>query len=335
MKAYVLHGIGDLRYEDWPLPELRPGWALVRVLAAGICSSDIPRIFEKGTYHFPTVPGHEFSGRVEKVGDARDSKWIGRRAGIFPLIPCKKCPSCEKGQYETCSNYDYVGSRRDGGFAEYAAVPVWNLIELPESVSDIQGALLEPAAVALHAVKRGGMYPGASVCVVGTGAIGLLAGQWARIYGAGRVAVKGRDETKRQIVQQCGLEYMRDARPGEEFDCVIEAVGSDRALEESLLLTAPGGRLVLMGNPDGPRSLSQDLYWRILRKQLTLTGTWNSSYGHAASDWMETLQALADQALRTDMAVTHILEKAELAKGLAMMRNRSEFYCKVVVRWSI
>ena len=90
-----------------------------------------------------------------------------------------------------------------------------------------------------------------------------------------------------------------------------------------------------MGNPDGPRSLSQDLYWRILRKQLTLTGTWNSSYGHAASDWMETLQALADQALRTDMAVTHILEKAELAKGLAMMRNRSEFYCKVVVRWSI
>ena len=67
MKAYVLHGISDLRYEDCPLPELRPGWALVRVLAAGICSSDVPRIFEKGTYHFPTIPGHEFSGRVEAV----------------------------------------------------------------------------------------------------------------------------------------------------------------------------------------------------------------------------------------------------------------------------
>ena len=177
MKAYVLHGIGDLRYEDWPKPELRPGWALVKVLAAGICSSDIPRIFTKGTYHFPTIPGHEFCGRVEAVHDGGDSGWVGKRVGVFPLIPCRKCPSCQQGQYETCGHYDYLGSRRDGGFAEYAAVPVWNLIELPDTVSDIQGALLEPAAVALHAVKRAEIAAGDSVCVVGTGAIGLLAGQ--------------------------------------------------------------------------------------------------------------------------------------------------------------
>ena len=233
MKAYVLHGIGDLRYEDWSLPEIYPGWALVKVLVAGICSSDIPRIFEKGTYHFPTIPGHEFSGKVERVADESDRHWVGKRVGVFPLIPCKKCASCEKGQYETCSNYDYIGSRRDGGFAEYVAVPVWNLLELPETVSDVQGALLEPAAVALHAVKRAQIFPSASICVVGTGAIGLLAGQWAKIYGADRVVIKGRSEFKRQLVQQCGLEYMGDDRSGEEFDCVIEAVGSVRALEES------------------------------------------------------------------------------------------------------
>lgn len=331
MKAYVLHGIGDLRYEDCPLPEIRPGWALVKVLAAGICSSDIPRIFEKGTYHFPTIPGHEFSGKVEKVADENDCRWVGRRVGVFPLIPCKKCPSCEKRQYETCSNYDYIGSRRDGGFAGYVAAPVWNLIELPETVSDVQGALLEPAAVALHAVKRAQIFPGASVCVVGAGTIGLLAGQWAKVLGAGRAVVKGRSDGKRQIVQQCGLEYLQDTRPGEEFDCVIEAVGSEKSLEESLLLTAPGGRLVLMGNPDGSRSLSQDLYWRILRKQLTLTGTWNSSYGNAGSDWAEALQALAGQTLQTSAIVTHILGKAELAKGLEIMRDRSELYCKVVL----
>ena len=134
MKAYVLHGIGDLRYEDRSLPEHYPGWALVKVLVAGICSSDIPRIFEKGPYHFPTIPGHEFSGKVERVADESDRHWLGKRVGVFPLIPCKKCASCEKGQYETCSNYDYIGSRRDGGFAEYVAVPVWNLLELPETV---------------------------------------------------------------------------------------------------------------------------------------------------------------------------------------------------------
>ena len=335
MKAYVLHGIGDLRYEDCPLPEIRPSWALVKVLAAGICSSDIPRIFEKGTYHFPTVPGHEFSGRVEKVADESDTQWVGKRVGVFPLIPCKKCASCEKGQYETCSNYDYIGSRRDGGFAEYVAVPVWTLIELPETVSDIQGALLEPAAVALHAVKRAEIFPGASVCVVGTGAIGLLAGQWAKILGAGRAVIKGRSESKKQIVQQCGLEYTSLFRPGEEFDCVIEAVGSVMALEESLLLTAPGGKLVLMGNPDGPRTLSQDLYWRILRKQLTLIGTWNSSYGSSDSDWTGTIQAMADGNLQTDATVTHLLSKKELSKGLEIMRGKLEPFCKVMLRCSL
>ena len=331
MKAYVLHGIGDLRYEDWSLPEIYPGWALVKVLVAGICGSDIPRIFENGTYHFPTIPGHEFSGKVERVADESDRHWLGKRVGVFPLIPCKKCASCEKGQYETCSNYDYIGSRRDGGFAEYVAVPVWNLLELPETVSDVQGALLEPAAVALHAVKRAQIFPSASICVVGTGAIGLLAGQWAKIYGADRVVIKGRSEFKRQLVQQCGLEYMGDDRSGEEFDCVIEAVGSVRALEESLLLTAPGGRLVLMGNPDGPRTLSQELYWRILRKQLTLAGTWNSSYGDEDSDWTEVVQTLVDKKLQIGAVVTHVLESKKLMDGLAMMRNRTETFGKILL----
>lgn len=333
MKAYVLHGIGDLRCEDRPVPELPSGWALVKVLAAGICSSDIPRIFEKGTYHFPTIPGHEFSGRVEAVRGEADSGWIGKRVGVFPLIPCKKCASCLKGQYETCENYDYLGSRRDGGFAEYAAVPVWNLLELPDTVSDVQGALLEPAAVALHAVRRAEISKGDNVCVVGTGAIGLLAGQWANIRGAGRVAVKGRGEAKRSLAESCGLEYLVDAA-GEQFDRVIEAVGSETALAESIQLTAPGGRLVLMGNPDGPRCLSQDAYWRILRKQLTLTGTWNSSYGSEGSDWVETVRAMDRGKLRVQEMASHVVGGAELAKGLKIMKEKAVPYCKIVMEWS-
>lgn len=333
MKAYVLHGIGDLRYEDWPVPELQPGWALVKVLAAGICSSDIPRIFTKGTYHFPTIPGHEFCGRVEAVHDEADSGWVGKRVGVFPLIPCKKCPSCAKGQYETCGHYDYLGSRRDGGFAEYAAVPVWNLIELPDAVGDVQGALLEPAAVALHAVKRAEIQPGGSVCVVGTGAIGLLAGQWARLQGAGRAAVKGRSEVKRSLAEQCGLEYLTDTG-NEQFDRVVEAVGSEAALAESIRLAAPGGRLVLMGNPDGPRTLSQDAYWRILRKQLTLTGTWNSSFGNENSDWTQAVEALSGMKLRAEAVASHVWSGRALAKGLELMRGKREPYCKIVTEWN-
>ena len=331
MKAYVLHGIGDLRYEDRPTPELRPGWALVKVLAAGICSSDIPRIFTKGTYHFPTIPGHEFCGRVEAVADSADSGWIGKRAGVFPLIPCRKCPSCQKGAYETCEHYDYLGSRRDGGFAEYAAVPVWNLIELPDTASDIQGALLEPAAVALHAVRQAGIPNGGSVCVIGTGAIGLLAGQWAKLRGAGCVVIKGRNDAKRELAQNCGLEYLTDAS-GRQFDRVIEAVGSEAALTEGIHLTVSGGKLVLMGNPSGPRALSQDTYWRILRKQLTIVGTWNSSFGGEKSDWTETVDAIAEK-LRTDPVISYSLEKEQLGFGLAAMRDKTGPCCKVCLRF--
>lgn len=330
MKAYVLHGIGDLRYEDWPAPELQPGWALVKVLAAGICSSDIPRIFQKGTYHFPTVPGHEFCGQVETVADDADRSWIGKRVGVFPLIPCKKCPSCQKGHYETCEHYDYLGSRRDGSFAEYVAVPVWNLLELPDMVSDIQGALLEPAAVALHAIRRARVCKGDNVCVVGTGAIGLLAGQWAKLQGAGRVIIKGRNEGKRKFAEGCGLEYLTDSS-GEQFDRVIEAVGSEAALVESINLTVREGRLVLVGNPEGPRTLSQDLYWRILRKQLTLTGTWNSSYGSEDSDWTRVVETMRNEELRTGAIVSHVLSSRDLVKGLRIMKGKWEPYCKIIV----
>ena len=87
MKAYVLHAVNDLRYDDVSMPDCPEEWAIVEVKAAGICSSDIARIFTKGTYHFPTIPGHELSGKVKSVGSESDNCWIGKKVGVFPLIP--------------------------------------------------------------------------------------------------------------------------------------------------------------------------------------------------------------------------------------------------------
>ena len=144
MKAYNLHAINDLRYEEVKMPECPSGWAIIQVKAAGICSSDIPRIFTKGTYHFPTIPGHEFSGIVHSVADAENEYLVGKTVGIFPLIPCRQCVSCAKKHYEMCSNYDYIGSRRNGAFAEYVAAPVWNLVELPNNIPFEVAAMMEP-----------------------------------------------------------------------------------------------------------------------------------------------------------------------------------------------
>ena len=117
------------------LPSLGEREVLVAVKAAGICGSDIPRIYRTGAYHYPLIPGHEFSGQVVQVQDEKDSSWLNQRVGIFPLIPCKNCMPCRKKQYEMCRNYSYLGSRRDGGFAELVSVPVQNLLSLPQETA--------------------------------------------------------------------------------------------------------------------------------------------------------------------------------------------------------
>ena len=137
MKAWVLHGVNDIRLEEKEEPQLRADEALVCVKAAGICGSDIPRIYKTGAHVHPLIPGHEFSGQVVKVGHKADIKWLHKRVGIFPLIPCRKCAACQRQQYELCRDYGYLGSRRNGGFAEYTAVPQWNLIELPDRVCTV------------------------------------------------------------------------------------------------------------------------------------------------------------------------------------------------------
>ena len=198
MKAYVLNGINRLEYVDVTLPDLDEGEVLVEVKAVGICGSDIPRIYETGTYHFPTIPGHEFAGIVHSVSDNSLSKWIGKRVGVFPLIPCKQCVSCRNKQYEMCINYDYLGSRRDGGFAEYTAVPVWNLIELPDSVSFEQAAMLEPASVGIHALRQVNVSNVKRAAVFGTGTIGVLIAQWLRILGVERTCLVGTNDAQKE-----------------------------------------------------------------------------------------------------------------------------------------
>lgn len=336
MKAYVLHGVNDLRYEDIPIPSCPAGWGLVKVYAAGICSSDIPRIMKKGTYHFPTVPGHEFSGTVEAVGDASDQQWIGRRVGVFPLIPCRKCSQCKEGHFEMCRNYDYSGSRRDGGFAEYVAVPIWNMILLPENVTYRMGAMLEPFAVALHAVRRVENICGKRVAVIGTGMIGIAAAKWAKIWKAAEVFVIGRGEEKRRLVEEKnGLTYINgdEGNFSEDTDIVIEAVGTQESIMRAIGNVRPGGQIILIGNPEGDIFLNQDIYWQILRKQLCLSGTWNSSFGENGSDWEIVINAVKKGMINFEELISHSFDQEKLKEGIRLMAGHQEPYCKVMTLW--
>lgn len=336
MKAYVLHEVNDLRYEDVPMPEYPKGWVLVQVKAAGICSSDIARVFTKGTYHFPTIPGHEFSGVVYSVVDEELKSWVGKRVGIFPLIPCRECPQCKQKQYEMCANYDYVGSRRDGAFAEYVAVPLWNLLPLPDEVPLEVAAMLEPLSVGLHALKKAEINQTDSVAVIGTGMIGISAAQWAKKYTDGEVVVIGRNENKRHLVDSTGLTYeVHTKSGGKEYDVVLEAVGTPESVDLALNMVRPGGTVILMGNPSGDILLTQNTYWRILRKQLIVKGTWNSFYdGDNKSDWTEAIEALAKGEVEVKSLISHTFPQERLIDGLQLMRDHKEPYCKIMTTWN-
>lgn len=333
MKAYVLHDIADLRYEDTGMPLCPEGWAIIKVKAAGICSSDIPRIFTKGTYHFPTIPGHEFAGIVEKVGTKGDEKLIGKHVGAFPLIPCRNCDQCAGKRYEMCIHYDYIGSRRDGAFAEYVGVPIWNLLLLEDDIPFTSAAMLEPLSVALHAVKMGNIQNGYNVGIIGTGMIGIAAGLWAKKMKAQSVTIIGRSENKRTLVERCGLKYA--AKADGEYDFVLEAVGSPGSVNSAIEVTKPGGHLVLMGNPSGDILLKQDVYWRILRKQLSVNGTWNSFYdGVNPSEWTEALESMGRGEIKVQPLVSHCFSQEHLMDALSLMRDKYEPYCKVMTIWN-
>ena len=241
MKALNLHGIGDLRYEDVPMPRRSDGEVLMKIRAVGICGSDIPRVFKKGTYHFPTVIGHEFAGEIV---EAEDASLIGRGASVFPLLPCGKCEACRTGHYAQCSCYDYYGSRRDGAMAEYLAV------------------------------KRENLCMGADACIEGTG-----------------------ESEPWEACIRCARNY---------------------------------GTVVSMGNPVGEMGLSKDGYWKILRKELRIVGTWNSSFGRKENDWLEAVRAMQDQRLDLQNLITHRFSLAEYKEAFSLMRERREMYCKVM-----
>ena len=157
MKVMRLHAINDFRLEEIETPVPKGDEILVRIGACGICGSDIPRVYQLGTRVYPVVIGHEFSGTVCAVGNPKDEALIGKKAAIFPLIPCLECEPCEIGQFCQCENYDYLGSRSNGGFAEYCLLPSrWHLVLAQDENIDLEAlSMCEPACVAQHALRRG------------------------------------------------------------------------------------------------------------------------------------------------------------------------------------
>lgn len=343
MKAWTLHNIDDFRLDDVEMPVIAENEVLVEVKATGICGSDIPRVYKTGTYSYPLVPGHEFSGVVKQTGTAVDEKWKGKRVGVFPLVPCKRCIPCKNKQYEMCRNYSYLGSRRDGGFAEYVAVPVENLLKLPDNISYEVATMLEPMAVVVHAMRRVTIETTDTVVVCGLGTIGILLFMFLMEAGIKNILVIGNKEFQKQIVLRLGISdscycdskaedvrsWIMKHTAGVGADVFFECVGNNETVALAVDLAAPAGQICFIGNPYSDMTLEKAVYWKILRNQLTVTGTWNSSF---EDDWHYVLEKLEQKKISPEMLISHRFSLDDIEQGFHIMRDKTEDYIKIMMK---
>ncbi|HPP59393.1 MAG TPA: galactitol-1-phosphate 5-dehydrogenase [Candidatus Hydrogenedens sp.] len=343
MKALRLHKVGDLRLEDVPTPFPQATEVLLRISACGVCGSDIPRIFEHGTYKYPLVPGHELSGVVENVGLETSRDWIGKHVVVYPLIPCRQCSACYSGYPTQCSNYDYIGSRRDGGFAEYVTVPADNIIPVPEGIPLELSALTEPCAVAFHAVHKMKVSPGDSVLITGSGTIGLLIAIWCRNAGA-HVFMTDIVVDKLRFARSLGFQHLLDAtqasvhqwikqKTSYGIDIAFETTGHPSGIESAIESCRINGQIVLVGNPAlNEMKINSKCYSLILRRELSIVGVWNSLRNeYSKNEWNVVLQEFKREGNPFLKLVTHRVPIEELKDTLIRMYNKEIFPVKVMM----
>ena len=343
MKAARLHTIGDLRCDEVEIPVPHGEELLVRVGACGICGSDLPRVFEHGSSNgkYPLAIGHEFAGEVVQVGEQADPALIGVRAAIFPLIPCRKCDPCVTGNYAMCEDYDYLGSRRDGGFAEYCLIPsAWHLIP-SEKASMEELSMTEPACVAQHAVRRANVQAGQTVVIFGAGPIGILAARWVQIFGAEPILVDISPE-KVAFAREKGFRVVNSREEnvvdavkkwngGCLADAAIEGTGAGVVLSSCIECIRAKGTIALLGNPAGETKIPQKLHSMMLRKEVDVHGVWNSSRApYPVNEWKFTVRMMDEGILKTADLITDRLSLEELPQAMAEIKSGARKIVKAV-----
>ena len=345
MRALVLLENGRLRVDVIPRPSPGDGEVLIRVAACGVCGSDFPRIFGGKAYHYPLICGHEFSGKIQSVGAGVTGLYPGERVVGFPLIWCGRCPPCGRGRYALCENYDYRGSRSDGGFAEFVTLPRENVLPVPEDVSFEEAAMTEPAAVALHGVLRGGApAEGDAVAVFGAGPVGLMAAQWARIMGADPVFIFDIVQEKLVLARRLGfaqgyssgqvdpLDVIRRRTEGRGVNLCIEAAGAPSALVQAVQAISRDGQVIVLGNPSADVKLSSSVLSSFMRREAAIRGSWNSTFtpSGAESDWGRVLQEAGKRLLLPPL-ISHRTTLDEAPELFAGLREGKGFYSKIML----
>ena len=336
MKAGVLYGNEDIRYEEIPTPEIGRGEVLVRVAMTGICGSDLPRVLDGGAHYYPIVLGHEFSGTVVQIGEGVDRVSVGDRVAGVPLVPCMTCADCQRGNYSLCRHYTFIGSRVQGAFAEYVKLPERNVVPFGQEVSFEQGAFFEPSTVALHGLRCAGYVGGRDVAVVGCGTIGLFTLQWAKIFGARSVTAFDVSDARLALAKKLGADFVCREPDGRQFDFVLETAGQPDAIKTCFAIAANKASICCIGTPHRNVNFTAREWETMNRKEFTLTGSWMSySAPFPGEEWELTAHYFGTGQLRYDedmifrkMPLSRINEAFALYKTPGQVQGKIMICCE-------
>ncbi|MEU7304056.1 L-idonate 5-dehydrogenase [Streptomyces sp. NPDC007206] len=339
MLGCVIHGAGDLRVAELPVPEPRPGEVLVAVRYGGVCGSDLHYWRHGGVGDFrlrePMVLGHEVVGTVVSHGAGAGGPAPGTAVAVHPATPCGRCPECAAGRANVCRDTRYLGSAArfphvQGGFAEQIAVPAGQVRALPDGLGLRRAALAEPLSVALHAVRRAGDVAGRQVLVTGAGPIGCLVVAAAKAAGAARVTVTDLVPRALAYAAVAGADTLVRADdagdPGwpEEVDVAVEASGVAAGLDACLRLVRRGGVVVQLGMlPPGQSPFAGNL---LVSREIELRGAFR--FG---AEFDDALHLLAGRG-EFDGLVGAVVPVRDAAAGFELAADRSRS-CKVLLEF--
>lgn len=317
-RRVVVDGPEELRIEQGePMGSPERGHARLRSLAIGICGSDLHVLAGHHPFvTYPVFPGHEVVARIDAVGSERDGHRVGARVVLEPSLACGACRACRRGDYNVCDTLRVMGFQAPGGMADRFDAPLDRLHLVPDDLSDDAAALVEPTAVATHALRLAALASdggeGAEVAVIGAGTIGLLVAQAARAYGAD-VTVLDVDAERRALAGGLGF-VSTDALEPRSYDRVFECVGVEHALRAAVAAARKGGSVMVVGVHGRDAHLQAGLIQDFeLRMQGVLMYT--------AADYHSAMALLQDGSIAVDSMISARVPLADVVDGYALARS--------------
>jgi len=327
MRVAMYYNNKDIRLEEMPVPEIGPGELLIKIIASGICGSDLMEWYR--IHKAPLVLGHEIAGMVEKIGDGVTQYRKGDRVSASHHVPCNNCHYCLNGHHTVC---DMLRKTKfyPGGFAEYVLLPAINVdrgvYTLPDEVSYEDGSFVEPLACVFRGQRLAGLKPGSSVLVIGSGISGLLHIQLAQALGAGRIVATDINEFRLDAAKRAGANYtinaldystelLRDISDGRLADLVIICTGAATAINQGLESVERGGTILFFAATDKGVTIPISFNDLLFRNEVTLM----SSYAGNRADHMTALELIRSKRVRVKELITHRLDLEETELGFKLV----------------